>query len=79
MQLVSRRVIWVFVSDSCHFFHMPNWVPWVSVWDVSNVVYFETASPFVRAWPIWSDAYVAIAAVVIVSPLRASVFVGLVA
>jgi threonine dehydrogenase-like Zn-dependent dehydrogenase len=35
-------------------------------------VYFETASSSVRAWSIWSYAYVAMAAVVIVSPLRAS-------
>ncbi|MDT5260646.1 MAG: hypothetical protein QOD10_5726 [Mycobacterium sp.] len=29
-------------------------VPRVSVWDVSNVVYFETALSSVRAWSIWS-------------------------
>jgi hypothetical protein len=34
--------------------------------------YFETAFSSVRAWSIWSYAYVTIAAVVIVSPLRAS-------
>jgi hypothetical protein len=32
---------------------------------------FETAFSSVRAWSIWSYAYVTIAAVVIVSPLRA--------
>ena len=46
---------------------------------VSNVVYFETAFSSARAWSIWSSAYVTISAVVIVSPLRASDFVGLVA
>ena len=35
-------------------------------------VYFETAFSFARAWSIWSYAYVAMAAVVIVSPSRAS-------
>jgi hypothetical protein len=35
-------------------------------------VYFETAFNSVRAWSIWSYAYVTMAAVVIVSPLRAS-------
>jgi hypothetical protein len=39
---------------------------------VSNVVYSETAINSVRAWSIWSYAYVAMAAVVILSPLRAS-------
>ena len=42
-------------------------------------VYFETAFSSARAWSIWSYAYVAMAAVVIVSPLRAKRFVGLVA
>jgi hypothetical protein len=46
--------------------------PWVSVWDVSNVVSYETAFSSARAWSIWSYAYVAMAEVVIVSPLRAS-------
>jgi hypothetical protein len=35
-------------------------------------VYFETVFSSARAWSIWSYAYVAMAAVVIVSPLRAS-------
>jgi len=39
---------------------------------VSNVLYFETAFNSVRASSIWSYAYAAMAAVVIVSPLRAS-------
>ena len=36
------------------------------------MLYFETAFSSARAWSIWSYAWVAIAAVVIVSPLRAS-------
>ncbi|MGO9731643.1 hypothetical protein [Mycobacterium sp.] len=39
---------------------------------LSNVVYFEMAFICVRAWSIWSYAYVAMAAVVIVLPLQAS-------
>jgi hypothetical protein len=39
---------------------------------LSYVVYFETAFSSARAWSIWSYAYVAITAVVIVSPLWAS-------
>jgi len=35
-------------------------------------VYFETAFSSARTWSIWSYAYVTIAVVVIVSPLRAS-------
>ena len=42
----------------------------------SYLVYFEMAFSSVRAWSIWSYAYVAMAAVVIVSPLRV-LFVGL--
>ena len=38
----------------------------------SNAVYFETVFSSVRAWSIWAYAYVAIAAVVIVTPSRAS-------
>ena len=77
MQLVSRRVIWVlFVSFLPHAKLgepvIPKRMLWVSVWDVSNVVYFETAFSSVRASSIWSYAYVAMAAVVIVSPVRAS-------
>jgi hypothetical protein len=39
---------------------------------LSYPVYFEAAFSSARAWSIWSYAYVAMAAVVIVSPLRAS-------
>ena len=39
---------------------------------LSYLVYFETAFSSARAWSIWSYAYVTTAAVVIVSPLRAS-------
>jgi hypothetical protein len=39
---------------------------------VLNVVYLETAFSPVRAWSIWSYAYVAMAAVVIVSPFWAN-------
>jgi hypothetical protein len=42
------------------------------VQDVSYVVYSETVCNSVRASSIWSYAYVASAALVIVSPLRAS-------
>jgi len=38
----------------------------------SYVVYFETPFSSARAWSIWSWAYVAKAAAVIVSPLWAS-------
>ena len=39
---------------------------------LADVLYFETAFSSVRASSIWSYAYVAMAAVVIVSPSRAS-------
>jgi hypothetical protein len=39
---------------------------------VSYVVYFGTARSSARAWSIWSNEYVTISAVVIVSPFRAS-------
>ena len=38
----------------------------------SYVVYFETAFSSAQAWSIWSYAYVAMAAVVIVPPSQAS-------
>jgi hypothetical protein len=39
---------------------------------LSNGVYFETASSSARAWSSSSYAYVAISAMVIASPMRAS-------
>jgi hypothetical protein len=52
------------VVSPCHLRH--------EVLSASYLVYFEMAFSSVRAWSIWSYAYVAMPAVVIVSPLRAS-------